>query len=77
MRIKEHAAVRRRFALLTGSLSLDVPQKTGELRFAGKAFPGPRNFGIPYQRRWKVAASLVAFAAGLKGSDIGREALVP
>ncbi len=56
----------RKARFLPGKVSLDVLQKALELRLVGEAFPRPGNIGIQDQRTRNGAASLVAFAAGLK-----------
>lgn len=50
---------------LPGKVSVDISQEIIELRSARKAFPRPRDFGIPHHRPRKVAPSLAALAEEL------------
>jgi hypothetical protein len=47
-----------------------------EIWLTGETFDREGNIGIQDQRARRHSTSVVAFAAGLKGSDIGPEALV-
>jgi hypothetical protein len=64
-----------RLNFLPPALGMVILQKVVEIRIAGEAFLGQRNIGIQDQRARRGTASVVTFAAQLKGGISGRRHL--